>query len=107
LILRDEGVILKTYYLVEENGYRAGVKGRAVTLHLDFYMFWYKKNNRYFICCRKSGYVFGQGDTLGEAKRDTLYRIKRSGVEPTKWMIRKLIKRQGPGKGGKKSCEKE
>jgi len=92
---------LKTYYIIEEGGYRKGVQGRAVTLHLDFYMFWHKKNNRYFICCRRSGYVFGQGDTLGEAKRDTLYHINRSGVEPTKWRIKKIIEKYVRGKEGK------
>jgi len=93
---------LKTYYLVEKDGYRTGVQGRAVQVHEKFETFYYVKNSQYIIRCVRTGYLFGWGERLKEAKQEAMEHIKGSGVGAIKYEIRKLIKNQGPGEGGRR-----
>jgi len=88
--------------MIKEGGYRKGVKGRAVRVHVEFETFYRVENNVYKIYSQQGGIFLGEGLTLKGAVSNTLECIKRSGVEPTRWRIKKLMERYGPGKGGKK-----
>jgi predicted RNase H-like HicB family nuclease len=91
---------VKTYYIVEEGGYRTGVKGRKVTLCIDLPLFQHKENNRYFVRCQRTSLCLGAGDTLKEAIQATTKTIEDTGIENLERAIKILEKAYGP-KGGK------
>jgi len=90
---------VKTYYYIEDSGYRKPVKGRAVRVHDKFTTFYHIKNDLCIIRCQKSGLRLGYGHELKEAKQAMLDLISDYGTDNLLERIEHLIKIYGPGKG--------
>lgn len=91
----DEEVLMKTYYLVEKNGYRTAVKGLAVLVHSEFKTFYRAENDVYVVRCQRTGFEFARGLTVKGARENARAYIKAVGVEEIEKEIKVLIKKHG------------
>lgn len=91
---------MRTYYIIEKNGYRRGVKGRAVQVHKDFKTFYMVEKDRYIVRDQASGFIFAEGMHLFEARLAAADFIRLLGVEEISMRINKILMESGPRKGG-------
>ena len=87
---------MKTFYIVEEGGYRQPVKGRVALIHGGVKAFSYIVNGKTIIRDRKTSFMLGEGDTLLQAKQNAIDYIYSAGIDNIKRWIKELKNLQRP-----------